>query len=229
MKKGFIIITVLLIFKSISFNQKKQSTCILETQMRQNGLVDVQSLDPSILVDLKYATTDNFVKKNMYDCLKKAFLQAAIAQKLKKASSILQAKNPNYRLLVYDAARPLSCQYKLWDALSYLPVKERETYVANPSKKSIHNYGCAIDLTIASADGKALDMGTKYDYFGKLAYPKYENEYLKTGKLSSVQISNRKLLREIMKASGFMSIEYEWWHFNGLSRKIASQKYPIIE
>ncbi len=203
--------------------------CMLEQQMELKGLVNIQLIDPNILVDLKYATADNFVGKNMYGCLKKAFLQKEIAEKLKRASAYLQHSNPKYRLLVYDAARPLSCQYKLWNALSNLSVRERETYVANPIKKSIHNFGCAVDLTIATTDGKPIDMGTKYDYFGTLAYPKLENHFLKIGKLTSLQVANRLLLRQIMRKAGFMPIDYEWWHFNGLSRKNAVITYELIK
>jgi D-alanyl-D-alanine dipeptidase len=101
--------------------------------------------------------------------------------------------------------------------------------VANPVQGSIHNYGSAVDLTIATAEGTPLDMGTKYDFFGELAYPKKENYFLKIGKLSKQQIANRQLLRSVMKAAGYMPIDYEWWHFNAMSRQTAKATYRIIQ
>lgn len=202
--------------------------------MQKQGLVDVQKLDPTILVDLKYSTTDNFVGKDVYGDLTRAYLQPMAARKLAGASKYLQAKHPDLRLLVYDAARPRSAQLNLWNALPNLPPRERRKYVADPREGSIHNYGCAVDLTVASQDGrtgvpKPLDMGTKYDFFGELAYPSKETQLLKAGKLTAQQIANRQILRSAMRQGGFSPIEYEWWHFNALSRARAKQTYRIVE
>ena len=154
----------------------------LEAAMQKQGLVDVQKIDPTILVDLKYSTTDNFVGKDVYGDLTRAYMQPMAARKLARASQYLQAHYPGLRLLVYDAARPLAAQWNFWNSLLNLPEHERQKYVADPRKGSIHNYGCAVDLTIANKDGKALDMGTKYDFFGALAYPSQERKLLKAGK-----------------------------------------------
>lgn len=208
---------------------KIKPTCSFEQQMDKQGLINIQDLDASLLVELKYATSDNFMGKDVYGCLKHAFMQKKPATMLAEANRLLQKTHPNYRLLVYDAGRPASIQKILWNTLSQYSVKEREKYVANPAQGSIHNYGSAVDLTIATTDGKALDMGTKYDFFGDLAYPKKEAYFLKIGKLSRQQLDNRLLLRRVMKAVGFMPIEYEWWHFNAVSRKRAKQLYKIVE
>ena len=197
--------------------------------MKKQGLVDVQTVDPTILVDLKYSTTDNFVGKDVYGDLTKAYLQPAAARKLASASKYLQAHHPNLRLLVYDAARPRSAQWNLWDALPNLPERKRQLYVADPRKGSIHNYGCAVDLTVATQDGMPLDMGTKYDFFGELAYPSRETQLLKAGKLTQQQIDNRQILRTAMRQGGFTPIEYEWWHFNALSRAKAKMAFRIVE
>lgn len=212
-------------------SSKPQSvpTCEYEKKMIQQGLVNVKEIDSSILVGLKYSTTDNFVGKDVYGCITNCFMQKRPAQMLKKANALLQQKNPNYRLLVYDGGRPLSIQKVLWNTLSQYPPKERAKYVANPAEGSIHNYGSAVDLTIATADGKALDMGTKYDYFGELAYPVKEDFFLAQKKLTKQQVANRILLRNVMEAVGFMPIDYEWWHFNAVSRREAKQIYQIIE
>lgn len=208
---------------------KTSQICDYELKMRRLGLVNVQEIDPSILVELKYSTTDNFVGKDVYGCITNCFLQKKPAEMLANASDLLKRKNGNYRLLVYDGGRPLSIQKVLWNSLTQYSPKQRATYVANPAKGSIHNYGSAVDLTIATVDGTPLDMGTKYDYFGELAYPKKENYFLKIGKLTKQQIANRQLLRSVMKSAGYMPIEYEWWHFNAVSRQTAKRTYKIIQ
>lgn len=200
-----------------------------EQAMMKQGLVDIQKVDPSIQVELKYSTTDNFVGKDVYGDLTRAYMQPMAAQKLASASKALQAAHPDLRLLVYDAARPRSAQWNLWNALPELPENERQKYVADPRKGSIHNYGCAVDLTVATKDGKPLDMGTKYDFFGELAYPSREDELLKAGKLTQQQIDNRHILRTAMRQGGFSPIEYEWWHFNALSREKAKMMFRIVD
>lgn len=197
--------------------------------MTRQGLVDIQTIDRTILVELKYSTTDNFVGKDVYGDLTRAYLQPMAAKKLAKASGFLRQKNPDFRLLVYDATRPRSAQWDLWKTLSHLPVSERGKYVSNPRNGSVHNYGCAVDLTLATKTGKPLDMGTKFDYFGELAYPEKEDELLKQGKLTKKQVENRRLLRSVMQKAGFSSLKTEWWHFNALSRAEAKKAYKIVE
>ncbi len=212
------------------FSQNERpAPCDDERRLEAAGLVDVQAVDPSILVELKYSTTDNFVGKDVYGCITRAFLQKEPARKLARASELLQQQRPDLRLLVYDGARSRAVQRKLWAALPKVPPKLRTNYVADPDEGSIHNFGCAVDLTVASADGKPLDMGTTYDFFGDLAYPRKEAQLLKAGKLTAEQVRNRKLLRAVMQEAGFDPITSEWWHFNALSRKKAGQQYGIIE
>ena len=182
-----------------------------------------------MLVELKYSTTDNFVKQDVYGDLTRAYLQPMVAQKLRRASQWLQVRRPDLRLLIYDAARPQSAQWKLWNALPQYSEKQRRTYVADPREGSIHSYGCAVDLTLATADGRALDMGTPYDFFGPKAYPRQESQMLRSGTLTKLQVANRRLLRQAMQAGGFMPIAYEWWHFNALSRKQARQQFKRVE
>lgn len=201
-----------------------------EEQMIKQGLVNLQTIDSSILVELKYSTTDNFVKKDVYGDLDNAYLQPEIARKLAKASTFLRVKHPGYRLLVYDAARPNAVQYILWDALDELkiPARQKPQYVADPKIGSIHNFGCAIDLTVADEKGAPLDMGTPYDFFGPLAYPRMEAQMLNNGKLTKKQIANRTILRQAMTQAGFSVNPTEWWHFDGMSRKNAKARYGII-
>ncbi|WP_128543092.1 M15 family metallopeptidase [Larkinella soli] len=200
----------------------------IEQAMIRQGLVDVQKIDPTILVDLKYSTADNFIGKDVYGDLTHAYLQPMAAQRLAQAGRYLRRQKPGLRLLVYDAARPQTAQWNLWNAL-HLPEKQRRKYVADPRIGSIHSYGCAVDLTLATADGKPLDMGTPFDFFGDLAYPEKEASLLKTGKLTRPQVENRRLLRSVMQQAGFSPIKTEWWHFNALSREKAKRQYKRVE
>ena len=236
MKKTFLttILPIFLLFPCPQKAKKPTSSeptqpCEYEQKMRLQGLVNMQEIDANILVELKYSTTDNFVGKDVYGCITQCFLQKRPAEMLSKASDLLQQKHPNYRLLVYDGGRPLSIQKVLWNALPQYSPKQRATYVANPAEGSIHNYGSAVDLTIATTDGTPLDMGTKYDFFGELAYPKKEAYFLKIKKLNQQQIANRQLLRRVMQSAGYMPIDYEWWHFNAVSRQTAKANYRIIQ
>ncbi len=205
-----------------------QGTCSFEQAMEKQGLLEVRANIPDVLVELKYATSDNFMGKDVYGCLKHAYLQPEVLAKLKRAQANLSKSHPGFHLLIYDAARPLSKQWELWNTLTKYPPSERQKYVADPHEHSIHNYGSAIDLTVADAAGKPLDMGTPFDFFGELAYPSREKELLASGKLSQQAYQNRLILREAMVASGFMRIEFEWWHFNAFSRKEAKRRYQVV-
>ncbi|MDA3911867.1 MAG: M15 family metallopeptidase [Bacteroidales bacterium] len=191
------------------------------------GLVDVQSLDSSIFVDLKYAGEANFLKTNLYGDLKRAYLQADVAEKLVKASNLLQTEYPELRLLVWDAVRPLSVQQRMWD-LCDVPLNRRHWYVSPPEKRSLHNFGAAVDVTVVTTDGKCLEMGTDFDHFSDTAYTVNEAELVKIGKISKIAHDNRLILRSVMNEAGFSSIDYEWWHFNSCSRNAAKSKYPLI-
>ena len=151
------------------------ATDLLETKLLQAGLVSIQSLNSLCLVDLKYSSTDNFVGVDVYGSLDKCYLQPEVAQMLSAAQQQLNLKQPGYRLLIFDCARPLSVQQILWDTLQK-PEDLKHLYVADPKEGSIHNYGSAVDLSIVDETGGPLDMGTEYDYFGELAYPSKEEE-----------------------------------------------------
>lgn len=202
----------------------------IEQKMVDRGLVDIQNVDHNILVELKYSTTDNFIGRDVYGELTRAYLQPEMAKRLAKANALLKQQKPGYKLLVYDAARPNSAQYDLWNALDQMkiPARSKTQYVADPKIGSNHNFGCAIDLTVADEKGIPLDMGTKFDYFGPLAYPRSEQEMLKKGKLTAKQVENRQLLRKVMTQAGFKVNTTEWWHFDGMSKAQARAKYGMI-
>ena len=151
------------------------------------------------------------------------------AEMLCLANKHLKESHPELRLLVFDGLRTRSVQKKLWDALDTIPISERTQFVADPKKGSIHNYGAAVDLTLALENGSELDMGTKYDHFGELAFPVLEDSLLALGKLTDKQIENRTILRKVMTKAGFSTIDSEWWHFDAFSYNETKNKYTIVE
>ena len=196
-----------------------------EQALLDRGLKDVQQLDSSIVVELKYATEDNFMGRVLYDSLFHAFLQEEAAVKLADAQKKLKEKDSSLSLLVYDAVRPNSIQYKMWDLVKDTP---KQIYVAEPGLGSLHNFGGAVDLTIVR-DGVPLDMGTPYDFFGKKAQPRYNNFFLDRKELTEEQVKHRELLSAVMKSAGFTPINSEWWHFNAFSITYARKTYKIVE
>lgn len=196
-----------------------------EAQLMSDGFLLISEEIPSIKIDLKYATIDNFTKKVLYKDLTQAFLHPIAIEKLKKAQEKLQEYNPEYRLLVYDAARPLSVQKEMYNAVKNT---RYHLYVAHPSRTSLHNYGLAVDLTVHNGQ-EVLDMGTSFDFFGKEAGIYREDEFLRSGVFTKRQIENRKLLRKVMLDAGFQTIRGEWWHFNACSLNEAKKRFRIIK
>lgn len=200
----------------------------LEQTMIDSGLVCITDLDSSIVIDLKYSTTDNFLHADVYGVLNRAYLQPEVAEKLVLAQAALKKKDSTLSLIIYDACRPRSVQRKMWDMVE-LPPNEKGKFVSNPNRGSLHNFGAAVDVSIVDASGEALDMGTPFDYIGELAYPKLEQALLDSGLITQEVIDNRKLLRSVMRRGGFWGIQTEWWHFNSCRRDTAAKYYPLIE
>ncbi len=206
----------------------RQALPEIERRLINMGLVNLEQYIPELIIDLKYSTEDNFFGFNAYGDFNKAYLQSEAAEKLQNAWNILQLELPGYTFIIYDAARPRSVQQIMWDSLKQ-PESRKHWYVARPDRGSIHNYGMAVDLTIADSDGNALDMGTEFDYFGEEAFPRYTQKYLEAGVLTQQQADNRNLLISIMERSGFTVARTEWWHFNATSLAGAKDRYEIIE
>jgi len=200
----------------------------LEQSLREQGLVRIKDIDSSIVVHLRYSTTDNFVGVDVYGDFDEAYMQPEPAKMLAEANRKLKEMKKDYSLYIYDAVRPRSVQQILWDTLD-MPLDQKTKYVADPQEGSIHNYGAAVDLTIADAEGQPIDMGTDFDYFGVKAYPVREEEMLAKGELTEEQVANRRLLRQVMTEAGFSIITSEWWHFNAMSRNEADRRYGIVE
>ncbi len=212
-----------------TFLVKARESEKIDSMYQELGLVQVQAIVPSIQVDLKYASMDNFLNMKLYHRLKNAYLQEEVVIKLKKSQEKLKAIHPFYSLIIYDAVRPVQVQEIMWEALDSIPVYRRSKFVSNPSNKSLHNFGAAVDLTIIDSCGVPLDMGAGYDDPRKIAYPSMEKIYLKNGSLTQIQYQNRLLLRKVMYHGGFTPLETEWWHFNACSRSYAKLNYACLE
>jgi len=213
---------------SYDFSLEDQILTEWDRRFLDAGLVNIQEVIPEVLVDLKYSSTDNFFGKDVYGDLENAYLQPEVAEMLKTAYSLLQQKDPDLTFLIYDGVRPLAVQQVLWDNLQK-PDSLKPLYVADPKVGGLHNFGVAVDLTLAEkSSGEPLDMGTKYDYFGYAAYPDREDQMIREGKITQKHVENRKLLREVMLGAGFQGIGSEWWHFNAFSRQDAGKKFEMI-
>jgi D-alanyl-D-alanine dipeptidase len=198
-----------------------------EDYLREMGLINIQDSLPEILVDLKYATEDNFLKMNFYGELTHAFIQYECYLKLKNAFNILQQQKPGYTFIVYDAVRSIESQQLMWDSID-VPANTKHWYVANPQRGSIHNYGMALDISIVDDQGNVLDMGTEFDYFGELAYPEKTGYFFNNGDLTQQQYDNRNMLMSIMSKAYFYVSLTEWWHYNASSIDYAKNKYKIF-
>lgn len=175
------------------------------------GFENVQSLDSTIVVDLKYSGTDNFMGIDMYGLLNKAYLRPEIAAKLLEAQALLKEVDPEYSLVVYDAARPISAQKMMYDKVQGTKF---EQYVANPYNGGGHHcYGCAVDVAILYK-GNPIDMGSAFDSFSELSHIDNEESNLASGLLSRTAYDNRQLLRAVMVRVGFDTEPCEWWHFS---------------
>ena len=170
-------------------------------EFRDSDLVEITALDATIKLDIRYATSRNFLGAPLYSQAR-AFLQRPAAEALVRVQKSLAAEG--YGLLVHDAYRPWYVTRIFWDAT---PADKHE-FVADPAKGSRHNRGCAVDLTLYTLrDGRPVEMPSVYDEMTPRAYPTYAGG-------SADQRLRRDLLRRHMEAEGFSVYEYEWWHFD---------------
>ncbi|OGS80120.1 MAG: hypothetical protein A3D31_07975 [Candidatus Fluviicola riflensis] len=195
----------------------------------KDTLMRVDSYNKNVFWDLKYASTDNFMHRVLYDTLKTVYLQRDVAQRLARCQELLTSIDSNLHLLVYDGVRPLAVQWEMWRALDTIPVAQRGKFVSNPRNGSVHNYGAAVDLTICDANKNPLDMGAGYDDSRKIAYPSLEAQFLASGELTKQQVANRQLLRKVMRSQRFSNIPSEWWHFNAFARVVVKARYGVVE
>jgi D-alanyl-D-alanine dipeptidase len=174
-------------------------------------LVEVTTLDPSLRLDIRYATKQNFLGAPVYQA-GRAFLQRPVAEALVRANRAVQKSG--FALRIHDAYRPWWVTKVFWEAT---PPAQRD-YVADPAKGSVHNRGCAVDLDLVRlADGSVLVMPSEYDDFSSRSHADYPGGTAEARR-------HRDLLRAAMEAEGFKVAKEEWWHFDHAS----SRDYPNL-
>ena len=188
---GFLFLSLFIFFSPICQAQKVD----YDTQK----WTELTMLDNTIVLDMRYATTNNFVKAQMYDC-GRCFLRPEAAKAVGKAHKILKERGYG-GLKMFDCYRPRPYQKRLWDKMP------DSRYVTPPWKGSQHTRGLAVDLTVIDKNGNELDMGTPFDTFTAEAHSGYKN-------LPKQVLNNRQLLRGVLESVGFKGITTEWWHFS---------------
>jgi D-alanyl-D-alanine dipeptidase len=178
--------------------------------MLMNRLVELIKISPRILLDIRYATANNFTGKAVYSS-SRCFLNLETAERLHRVQLELEKKNLG--LKVYDGYRPISAQKIFWN---YVPDPR---YVADPAVGSKHNRGAAVDLTLVTVSGMELEMPTDFDDFSEKAARCY------TKSVSKEAIYHRDLLENAMIAQGFIPYEKEWWHYDDPNW----ESYPILD
>jgi D-alanyl-D-alanine dipeptidase len=175
----------------------------------EEPLVDVSAVDPRIVVDIRYSTTNNFMKQALYPAAR-CLLRESVARRLGRVQADLAREGLG--LKVYDGYRPLSVQKLMW------AVMPDERYVANPAKGSRHNRGAAVDVTLVDPRGRELDMPSGYDDFSERAHRDYRGG-------SPEARANRDRLIRAMHRRGFRVLDTEWWHFDAPGWK----RYPLLD
>jgi D-alanyl-D-alanine dipeptidase len=202
-----VLLALLLLFSTHQDAPPKESGTF-----RQADLVELTTLDPTIRLDIRYATANNFAGKPVYTEAR-AFLQRPAAEALARAHRSLRAHG--YGIVVFDGYRPWRVTKLFWDIT---PPEKRE-FVADPAKGSKHNRGCAVDLSLYDLKtGAQVQMPSGYDEMSERAYPTYTGGTAESRRL-------RDLLRTAMEREGFTVEPNEWWHFNYKDW----QQYPIVD
>ena len=216
-----------------------------DAEMRKYGLVNIKDLDKTIIVDLKYSSEDNFVGEDMYGELEDAYFEREFADRVANAQRILQSRHPEYTLLIYDAARPISVQRYMHQLVQGT---EFEDFIADGTRGGRHNYGVAVDLTIVHKDGTPLDMGAEFDEFSDVAavkgtpdtsdpktrsvdvYEAYILSLVAQDIISVEAANNRILLIEVMHEAGLVPYRREWWHFEEImSMSETRNRYQLLD
>jgi len=175
-----------------------------------DGLVDAAAVIPRAVLDLRYATPDNFTKRTLYP-VARCLLRREVADRLARAASRLEQQG--YRLRLYDCYRPLSVQRAMWK------VYPHDGFVADPKKGSLHNRAAAVDVGLSAPDGSELPMPTRFDAFERRA------RAFATEGIPPELRRRRDRLRAAMEAEGFVVNPLEWWHFAARD----ARRFPILD
>ena len=185
------------------------------------ALKDVRHID----VDLRYTTSNNFLKRVLYGGIDCAFLRVEAALALEQAGQWLTARLPGSRIRVLDALRPQRIQEQLYSEFENTP---QAMYLAHPERGSIHSFGMAVDVTLMDALGRELDMGSAFDAMTLVSHPDREVEHLAAGILTQEHLVNRGWLRAAMRHAGFHGIHSELWHFDFGDRDVVRRDLPRV-
>jgi D-alanyl-D-alanine dipeptidase len=194
-----------------------------------------------VFLDLRFANPRNFTGRELYGPLKSCYLHRAAAEKFMAALETLGKTHPELRVLIWDCLRPLSVQRALWKSLAGTTHQKRFTDPdARPPEGEgessvvaraapIESYGLSISASLADQEGRELDMGTDFGFFGEEAETSREKNLLGEGVLSETQLQNRKILRSTMEAAGFVPSLEEWWRFDALAPDQMRAHYRPVE
>jgi len=184
-------------------------TTVAQLASAGEELVEVTKLEPTLRIDVKYATADNFMKEKMYP-VGRVYLRPEVAARVVRVQRALQKKGLG--LKIFDGYRPLSIQKKMF---AKFPL---DGYVMDPKKGSNHNRGAAVDVTLVDKSGKEMPMPSAYDEFTERAHVDFAGG-------TDAERENRRVLQDAMKAEGFMPIRTEWWHFDDPDKA----KYSLLD
>lgn len=169
----------------------------VEVEPRREGWIEITA-DKYTKLDLRYATDNNFVDEQMYDC-GRCYIREEAYDALQKVREALITEG--YGIVLYDCYRPKPVQQKLWNKVP------NASYVTPPSRGSMHNRGVALDIGLIDSLGSIIDMGTEFDYFGREGHHDYYDHPQEV-------LDHRKLLKTTMEQHNFASIRTEWWHYS---------------
>jgi D-alanyl-D-alanine dipeptidase len=186
--------------------------------MSLSGLAQIE-------IDLRYATSNNFVGRSFYQSIDCAYLRTEAALALELAAQWVASKLPGTRIRVLDALRPQRVQEQLYKELEDTPLS---MYLAHPERGSIHSFGMAVDVTLLDRNGAELDMGSGFDEMTLASHPDREAEHLAVGHLLPAHLVNRGWLRAAMRQAGFHGINSEWWHFDFGDRIVVRRDFPRV-
>ena len=161
-------------------------------------LVEVKTIDPTILIDLRYATARNVTSRAIYPANAPCLIRKSVAERLRAAQTILRQRG--FSLKIWDAFRPSYAQEALWN------FSKNRHFVADPDRRALHTWGVAVDATLADAQGHDVAMPTDFDSFSPAAGMHYANN-------SPAAAANLRLLQGAMGSAGFLGMRTEWWHF----------------
>lgn len=179
-------------------NHKPQDK--IDLKLMEKGLVNLADTEAEFVIDLKYASRDNFTGSPLYHSAR-CYLRKSTAEKLIAANREFRKKG--YRIKIFDAYRPLSVQWVLWAKVP----GQYKAYIADPHTGSRHNRGIAVDMTLVASTGQEIEMPTGFDQFGPQCHSDYAG-------CSPTARKNRRMLADVMERHGFKQLDDEWWHFD---------------